>query len=764
VRPGAIADLAGVLARHPRHLALAAVVAGLLLGPVTVAGAALAGALLGALTTRPGPAMAVAVLAVAAAITAEARLAAVEGTVLAADGPRTVDLRATLLEPIRTHAPGRATAIVGVAGTRVLLRLPRGGPGAPSVNGRVSAAGGRAARPGVGEILRVTGRLGPPDRHAELVHASATLRAATVSATGARRTGVEGSIDAIRRRAQRALAGSLRPAEAGLLRGMVLGDDTEIPDPVREAMRDAGLSHLVAASGQNVLLLTTMVLLLGALVGAPWTARLVGALVLVALYVPLAGAGPSIQRAGIMGAAGLLAALAGRPASRWYALLLAAAVTLALDPRACGDAGWQLSFAAVGGILVLGPHIASGLADRGGPRPLAEACAITASATLATAPLLALLFGETSLVSLPANVLATPLVAPIMWIGAVAAAVGQISPGTGEGLAQLAAVPLALLVALARSAAAVPGATITPPPLAVLGVVAVIAFAVLVPSARRPVPWLVVAITAGALALAPAPQARLAPPTGLRIAALDVGQGDAILVQHGRSAVLVDTGSAGSGVVGELRRLGVSRLDVLVGTHAQEDHIGAMPEVLAALPVGLVLDGRDGVRTDGDALIDAAIAARGARRIVPDAGQVLRAGPVELRVLSPSHRPDGPSVTGEDPNDRSIVLDVRAQGIRALLTGDAESPVLLALPLEEMDVLKVSHHGSADDGLTALLARIRPRVALVSAGRRNPFGHPTPGTLAALAAAVPRVARTDTEGTVVVEPRAGGDLAVEGID
>ena len=118
---------------------------------------------------------------------------------------------------------------------------------------------------------------------------------------------------------------------------------------MREDFQRSGLAHLLAVSGQNVMLLALLVLAAGALLGAGLRARLLTALALIAVYVPLAGAGPSIQRAGVMGAAGLVAALAGRPASRWYALGLAAAVTLALNPRAAGEPGWQLSFAAVVG-------------------------------------------------------------------------------------------------------------------------------------------------------------------------------------------------------------------------------------------------------------------------------------------------------------------------------------------------------------------------------------------------------------------------------
>ena len=157
--------------------------------------------------------------------------------------------------------------------------------------------------------------------------------------TGERRGGVAGALDAVRRRAERGLERGLRGEDAALLRGMVLGQDERLSDAVRDEFQVSGLAHLLAVSGQNVMLLAILVLAAAAAVGLPLRARLALALLLVAAYVPLAGGGPSIQRAGVMGAAGLVAALAGRPASRWYALGLAAAATLALNPLARARAG-----------------------------------------------------------------------------------------------------------------------------------------------------------------------------------------------------------------------------------------------------------------------------------------------------------------------------------------------------------------------------------------------------------------------------------------
>jgi competence protein ComEC len=531
---------------------------------------------------------------------------------------------------------------------------------------------------------------------------------------------------------------------------MVLGDDSAMGAGARADFRASGLSHLVAASGQNVMLLGALVLALTAVLGLGLRARMAIVLGAVALYVPLAGAGPSIQRAGVMGAAGVLAALAGRRGSRVHALLLAAAVTLALNPRAAQDPGWQLSFAAVVAILVFGSRLRAGFERRGLPAALSEATALTCAASLGTAPLIALHFGRTSLVSLPANVLAAPAVAPIMCLGTLAAAAGQVASWAAAPFTMLASYPLAYLTWLAHTAAALPGAQVSTAPGVVAAACAAISLAVVSRRARRLAGGLAAAgLAVLALALAGgATGASGAPaPPGLRVSFLAVGQGDATLVQHGARAVLVDTGPPGAPILALLRHAGVRRLDLLVVTHAQVDHDGNAAAILRAMPVGLVLDGRDGVRQPAGARMEAAAASHHVRRVVPAAGAVLRDGPIALWILAPSPSPAA-ARAGLDPNLRAIVAEVRDGGFRMLLTADAESDVLAALDLHRVDVLKVSHHGSADPGLAGVLSRVRPALAVIEVGAHNPYGHPARSTLRVLAGARVPVLRTDRDGTI----------------
>ena len=612
--------------------------------------------------------------------------------------------------------------------------------------------------------------------------------------TGAVRGGLAGRLDAIREQAANGLGVGLGAREAALLRGMVLGQDEAIGEDVRDDFQRSGLAHLLAVSGQNVLLLCTLVLGLGVLFDLPLRGRLTAAAVLVAVYVPLAGGGPSIQRAGVMGIAALVAALAGRATSRWYALGLAAVATLALNPLAAGEPGWQLSFAAVAGLLALAPRLRTGLTRRGTPEPLAEVAAITVAATLATAPLMALHFGQVSLASLPANLLAAPVVAPVMWLGMLALAVAQLAPALAAPLNLVCAPLLGYLNWVAHGAAGAPLAAVDvrlggPLGLAAAYGVPVLAAAAVVRARRRrgsgpgggPMPWLppgaaapgragwrpglrvrisALAVACGTVVLVVhALRARPAPPAPgeLVVSFLDVGQGDAVLLQRDGASVLVDTGPPGGPILRRLDEAGVGRLDLLVLTHAEADHEGMALAVVSEHRPRLVLDGGDGWPTAVQRGLPGAVAQSGGRVLAARAGQVLRAGPLRLRVLwppapAPGWRPDG------NPNDRALVTHVEDGAFDLLLPADAESNVTAALDLPRVEALKVAHHGSADEGLPALLERTSPRIAAIEVGE-NSYGHPAPSTLGALRV-VPQLVRTDRDGTVRLHV-AGGQMRLE---
>ncbi|MBA3262071.1 MAG: MBL fold metallo-hydrolase, partial [Thermoleophilaceae bacterium] len=269
------------------------------------------------------------------------------------------------------------------------------------------------------------------------------------------------------------------------------------------------------------------------------------------------------------------------------------------------------------------------------------------------------------------------------------------------------------------------------------------------PRARRRA--LQIASAAGLFVAAAALLSHPGPPREFTVRFLDVGQGDAVLIQHpDGTAVLFDGGPPESGIPRLLRRAGVDRLALVVATHASRDHHGGLPAVLRRFPVDTLLDGGDGTPDRSFRALLELAAERGVRRVRAIAPETLAlaGGHLRIRVLSPPPRPHGPAP--EDPNPRAVTAIVSCDGFDLLLSADAESEALLPLDLPDVDAIKVPHHGSSDPGLPEVLERLRPEVAGIEVGSHNTYGHPAPSTLAALQRAGVPTYRTDRDGTVTL--------------
>jgi competence protein ComEC len=536
-----------------------------------------------------------------------------------------------------------------------------------------------------------------------------------------------------------------------VLEGIVLGEDEGLSDGLRTSFRASGLYHLLAVSGQNVIFIAVGVLALAWLLGLPrWLGEL-GALAAIGSYVLAVGAQPSVVRAGIAGALGSLAWLSARQRDRWHFLLVGAFVLLAWNPYNLLDAGFQLSFAAVVAIFVAVPRLRWTLVGYPVPRGLAEVVGVSLACGVATAPILWFQFGQIPVYSVPANALAAPVVGPLLGLGFATAAVAPLSPALAAALAWANGWLAAYLSACARLVAGLPGATVSSwSGVSVLAaLVGVIALAPRLGARdrRRVLAACLVAVVAlGAWRLWP--RAPVPPPTGLRVTFLDVGQGDSALVQGPDGAILVDEGPPEANVAGQLLRLGVRSLSAVVLTHPQRDHVGGAAGVLSRLRVGAVLDPRIPAHSNDEAAALAEARARHVRVIQARAGERFDLGRLHIRVVWP----DDPGPPGEDPNQHAVVLLISYGQTDVLLTADAEADVTRRLNLPPVEVLKVAHHGSVDEGLPELLRRLGPKVAVISVGAHNDYGHPTPSTLAALADA-PGLAvyRTDLDGRVVVD-------------
>jgi len=534
-----------------------------------------------------------------------------------------------------------------------------------------------------------------------------------------------------------------------LARALLLGDGGALPQEQREAMRRVGLAHLIAVSGLNVGMVGGLFLVV--LLRAPRALRLVGTLAGVGGYALLVGPQPSLLRAVLMAATLTAGLLLRRLPSAANGLAASCLLLLAVDPSWVDDVGFQLSVAATAGLLVLSGPLREHLRALGPP---AAPLGVTLAAQLATLPWSLASFGRLSAASPLANLIAVPwaavaLTVALAWatlrlaVGGVAAALLPVLDALAAPLRLLEHLPASPWVSLPFRTGAIAAGAIT---------------ALLVWCALRPAPRWSAAVrlaSAGALVWACAPARTQTSP---EIVMLDVGQGDAFLLRDGPASLLVDGGgwrTAGFGgrvLVPALAALGVRRLDALAVTHPDADHCYGAVDLVREIPVGTVwlppgleetICGR-GLR-----------AGVGARVHEIASGRQLVVGRWQLRALAPGiDVPRKRTESSGTDNRRSLVLRAQSAGRCALLTGDLDAAGERALLARwgtaalRCDLLKVAHHGSPSSSSAALLAAVRPRLAWISVGARNAYGHPSPRVLAALAASGALTARTDRDGMV----------------
>ena len=552
----------------------------------------------------------------------------------------------------------------------------------------------------------------------------------------------------------------LPPVSGALLEGLLVGERRQLPPTLLADFRTAGVFHILAVSGFNVGLVAGAVLVGLRALRIPPRGAAAGALAMLLGFAAVVGAQASVLRATIMCSLLLAARLIAREASVWNGLAAALLVLLALAPDALLDPGLQLSFGATAGILHLGPPIRRRLAAWGGgrvPRWLTESVAVSLGAQLAVTPIMIARWNQLSLIGVVANLVVVPLAALLTVLGFLAALLGPVLPT----LAHVVFPSLwALLVALrwaVRGFAAVPGATVTVPAPPLLALVTMTGALLLVPLATRRARCLGVAALAVAAILATAWE--LVPDGRLHVLVLDVGQGDAILVRgpDGR-ALLVDTGGGGPGrldrgehvVLPVLRRLGVARLAALAVTHGDPDHAGGLGSLLAGMAVDEVWVPAGTEHEPWQAVADEA----GVRRRSLVRGDRLWLGPLRIAVLNPAAPAPGDRRDARTTNNRSLVLRVEWGLAAAILTGDAESraeqAMLAAAEPVSAPILKVGHHGSRFGSSSGFLQASGPRIAAISVGARNPFGHPSPAVLARLDGAGAALYRTDLDGAVEI--------------
>ncbi len=647
--------------------------------------------------------------------------------------------------------------------------------------------------------LRGRVRPPPPDEYGAYlarIGAVGTLRADSLEVLPAQGS-LNETLEGFRRAASAGLDRSMPEPEAGLAAGVLIGLRDRVDRDLAAAFTTAGASHVVAISGWNIAIVAST---LGALAGGiRRRRRAILTAVAIVVYVVFVGPTPSVVRAGAMAGVALLARELGRPGTAAAALGWACAVLLMLDPAYVNDAGFRLSVLATAGILAWGTSMTARIA---GPSPglprrwVAEILGVSFAAQAATTPIVLLEFGRLSLVAPVVNLIVVPLVPPAMATGALALVAGMtVGAGVPAVVATLVGLPAwalyAAMVAVVRVGAGLPLASLTiEPPWDAISAAASLALIVGVSRwGNRILSWArsgprgtgppragsgrnrhgrarrharaprlaALGLAAATIGLGLVVAER---PDGIvRVSVLDVGQGDGILVESGRGGRMVVDGGPDPGrlliALDEHVPPWDRRIDILVLTHPHEDHVAGLAILLERYRVGRVYEpGMIGQGPGYRAWADL-FAKGGPPHGRLSTGDRLTLDQIHFRVLwpDPNRVPERPPDGGTSINNVSIVLLGEFDQHRFLLAGDVEEgvdPELLARGVPQVDLLKVAHHGSRTATTEPFLEAVRPRVAVVSAGAGNSYGHPAPATIDRLRRLAGRTYRTDTDGTVEV--------------
>ena len=581
-----------------------------------------------------------------------------------------------------------------------------------------------------------------------------------------------------KRALRRVIEGILPNPDAGLLSGILLGLGHTLPDYLSDAFRMAGLSHILVVSGFNVSLVSQAIILSAQRLMNRWAA-LAASLGAIALYALCVGLSPPVARAALMGGLVVLAQLVGRKSHALTSLAAASLVMTAADPLLLWSVSFQLSFVATLALIILEPALERGIynwmaGQLGGDkaaswtRTARDMLLVTLAAQIMTLPVIWYHFREVSFVSLPANALVLPAQPAIMAFGAVATALGAVWLPAGRIVAWLVWPLLRYSIAITKWLTELPWASARVAPISSWAVWGFYALLFLGLAAARsdklkagwralcaqPRTIKIALVTLGLAAVLVWAAACALPDGRLHVYFLDVGQGDAILLRTpGGRVILVDGGPDPlllSSRLGEVLPFWQRRIDLVVSTHFDQDHLGGLEQVFGHYQVDRVIESpvsdKGGLSAHWHEQLPATktgltLASQGMRVTL---GKSLR-----LEVLNP---PPGAKEGQADDNQSSVVLRVVMGRCRILLTADidaeAESALLASGQPLSATVLKVAHHGAATSSSARFLAAVNPQVAVVSVGEGNRFGHPSEEVLQRLAAIGCQVYRTDQQGTI----------------
>jgi competence protein ComEC len=556
---------------------------------------------------------------------------------------------------------------------------------------------------------------------------------------------------------------------ASIVAGELWGERAALPPDLRAEFQETGTVHVLVTAGLHLGVVAAVVVALLSSLALPraWTCAI--AVCAVWAFVIWSGGQLPATRAAAMVTAALVARAFGRASFSWNALAVAALAIAAFKPLSVGTPSFALSFSCVGAIFAFAPLLNGWLEERVAlPHAAREAVVLAVATQLGTWPLTAAIFLQFSPYAALANLGVVPCVGASLVLGAVQLLCTG-SASLAQAVANLNGWVVAWILGVVRTLSALPGSAIpmTPAPAHCIAAYDVsLLFCAWCARRRHATPGIAALLCGISIVLQPPHRLD----TSLHITVIDVGQADSILIETpSHHALLVDGGGrlergpqsddsvaervGEQTVVPFLLRSGIHQIDAIILTHPHGDHAGGIAPVMRRTRVAELADG--GQRYTGHAYLDAMATARaqGVPIVAPRAGNVWRTDDgIVLHFIGPSL----PFIEGgnNDINDNSIAFTLRYRNFCMLFTGDAGTNAEQRFLLEHVDlhcaILKVGHHGSAYGTTPAFLAAVRPKVAIISVGRHNVFGHPAPSTLATLHRFGVPVYRTDENGAVSV--------------
>ena len=533
-----------------------------------------------------------------------------------------------------------------------------------------------------------------------------------------------------------------------LIPGMVLGDTSKQSADFKLAMKRSGLTHLVAVSGANFAIVSGFVLWLMQFLFRKRNFRIGATALSLIFFIALVRPSPSVLRAAAMAAVVLVAMSHRHAADSLPALGFAIAAVVIADPWQSRDAGFALSVLATGGLLLAAPKLINFFA-RFVPRKFAEALAPPIAATLFCSPVLVALSGFLSPMSVIANLLAAPAVAPITVLGFIAALINPILPGVAGLLILIIRIPAAFIGFVAKWSASFSVLELDKGASGFLAIavaaICIWIFRTFFRSHRKAIAIALIVLLAAGNWFARFPG------IDWQVGNCDIGQGDAMVINLGnQQGVVVDVGPDPQLIDKCLKQFGITHVSILVLTHFHADHVEGLPGLLKGRKVGQVWVSPQ---------IDPAFESERVQRwlkFIPQtpvtagfsAQIVSNRGPINFHAL-------WPKLGAQDsPNNSSIVMEINSTDFSLLAAGDIE-PIAqsqLVQQLSHVDMYKVAHHGSRYQDLNFMKA-LSPRISIISVGKDNTYGHPAPQTIAALSRIGSTVYRTDQDGALAINAR-----------